>query len=65
MPTPTTVTVPTAAALLGMSKAGVYRAIRNGNFPTPAQQIGGRYIIPAKPLLDFLGLEEMPEGIQQ
>lgn len=65
MPTPTTVTVPTAAVLLGMSQSSVYRAIREGNFPTPAHQIGGRYIIPARPLLDFLGLDEMPEGMQQ
>lgn len=65
MPTPTTVTAPTAAALLGMSVASVYRAIRSGDFPTTAHRINGRYIIPAKPLLDFLGLDELPEEFQK
>lgn len=53
-----------AARLLGMAKASVYRAIQEGTFPTPAARVGkGRYVIPTRPLLEFLGLDELPEGV--
>lgn len=59
-----TITAPVAARLLGMSTASVYRSIRDGAFPTPARQINGRYVIPAKPLLDFLGIDELPDNLE-
>lgn len=62
--TPTTVTTVQAASLLGISVSSVYRAIQEGAFPTPAARVGkGRYVIPARPLLEFLGLEELPDGL--
>ena len=57
---PITISVQVAGRLLGMSVASVYRAIRSGDFPTPARKVNGRYIIATKPLLDFLGLDELP-----
>ncbi|MFW9177301.1 MULTISPECIES: helix-turn-helix transcriptional regulator [Corynebacterium] len=48
------------APLLGVSRSSVYEAIRNDAFPTPVIKVGGRYVIPAKPLLDLLGLDELP-----
>ncbi|MDK8819042.1 helix-turn-helix domain-containing protein [Corynebacterium amycolatum] len=61
MTAPPTIPVPVAARLLGMSKSSVYRAIRTGNFPTAAHQVNGRYVIATRPLLEFLGLETLPE----
>lgn len=58
---PPTIPAPVAARLLGMSKSSVYRAIRCGNFPTAAHQVNGRYVIATRPLLEFLGLETLPE----
>lgn len=55
-----TVPVPVAARLLGMSESGVYKAIRKGKFPTPAFKVGDRIIIPRKPLLDMLDLDKLP-----
>jgi excisionase family DNA binding protein len=40
--------VPEVAAILGVSRSTVYRAVRAGEFP--AVRIRGRYIIPAKAL---------------
>ncbi|AIU92221.1 hypothetical protein AY498_09500 [Corynebacterium ulcerans] len=61
---PSTVSASIAAALLGMSQSSVYRAIQEGTFPTPAARVGkGRYVIPTRPLLEFLGLDELPEGV--
>lgn len=59
MTTPT-ISAGAAAHLLGLSRSSVYTAIRQGTFPTPTIQIGGRYVIPTKPLLDLLGLDELP-----
>ncbi|WP_157824240.1 helix-turn-helix domain-containing protein [Corynebacterium mastitidis] len=56
-----TVPVPVAARLLGMSESGVYKAIREGKFPTQTFKVGDRTIIPRKPLLDMLGLDELPK----
>lgn len=66
MPPSITTTIPvlTAARLLRVSQASVYRAIQEGTFPTPAARVGkGRYVIPTRPLLEFLGLDELPEGV--
>ncbi|MEJ6548772.1 helix-turn-helix domain-containing protein [Corynebacterium sp. USCH3] len=45
-----------AAALLGISRQTAYTAIANGDFPTPAFKIGGRYIVPVAPLAEKLGI---------
>lgn len=58
---PTTISVPRAAGVLGVSPSSAYRAIHEGSFPVKAIKIGkGRYVIPTKPLLDLIGLDELP-----
>lgn len=56
-----TITIREAAQLLGISASGAYTAIRAGNFPTKVIQIGGRYVVPTAPLLELLGLDELPD----
>ena len=58
---PATVSVRQAATLLGISFSSAYAAIRTGNFPTKIVQIGGRYVVPTAPLLELLGLDELPD----
>ncbi|HBC7265773.1 TPA: helix-turn-helix domain-containing protein [Corynebacterium striatum] len=58
---PATVSVRQAATLLGISFSSAYAAIRAGNFPTKIVQIGGRYVVPTAPLLELLGLDELPD----
>ncbi|MFK3615316.1 DNA-binding protein [Corynebacterium amycolatum] len=60
---PPTVSVQMASQLLGISASGGYAAVKNGNFPTQVIKIGGRYVIPTKPLLDLLGLDELPTEV--
>ena len=50
--------------LLGISKITAYTAVKEDEFPVPVIKIGGRYVVPTKPLLDLLGLDELPEEIQ-
>lgn len=57
---PATVSIPVAANLLGIGRSSAYEAARNGKFPTPVLKINGRYVVPTKPLLDALGLDELP-----
>lgn len=59
--TPATVSVSRAAELIGIGRSSAYQAARNGSFPTKIIQIGGRYVVPTKPLLELLGLDELPE----
>ncbi|MFS0502189.1 helix-turn-helix transcriptional regulator [Corynebacterium striatum] len=56
-----TVTIRRAAELLGISASGAYAAVRNNAFPTKIIQIGGRYVVPTAPLLELLGLDELPD----
>ncbi|MDK8831607.1 helix-turn-helix transcriptional regulator [Corynebacterium striatum] len=58
---PATVSVRQAATLLGISFSSAYAAIRADNFPTKVIQIGGRYVVPTAPLLELLGLDELPD----
>ncbi|MCQ9329981.1 helix-turn-helix transcriptional regulator [Corynebacterium phoceense] len=58
---PATVSVRQAATLLGISFSGAYAAIRADKFPTKVIQIGGRLVVPTAPLLELLGLDELPE----
>lgn len=60
MPYPPTITIPVAAELLGISASSAYAAVRDGKFPVKVIQISGRYVIPTKPLLELLGLDELP-----
>lgn len=57
---PPTITIGQAADLLGIGTSSAYTAVRTGKFPTKVIQIGGRYVIPTKPLLDLIGLDELP-----
>ena len=59
--TPATVSVSRAAELIGIGRSSAYQAARNGSFPTKIIQIGGRYVVPTAPLLELLGLDELPE----
>ncbi|ART20576.1 hypothetical protein CBE89_02975 [Corynebacterium striatum] len=59
-----TITIREAAQLLGISVSGAYTAIRAGSFPTKVIQIGGRYVVPTRPLLDLLGLDALPETLE-
>lgn len=60
---PLTVSVQVASKLLGISASGAYAAIRDNDFPTQVIKIGGRYVIPTKPLLDLLGIDELPTEV--
>lgn len=60
MPYPPTITIPVAAELLGISASSAYAAVRDGKFPVKVIQIGGRYVIPTKPLLELIGLDSLP-----
>lgn len=59
IPTTPTVSLTEAAELLGIGRSTAYAAARNDDFPVQIIKIGGRYIVPTKPLLDLLGLEEV------
>lgn len=56
-----TLSVPRAAELLGVSPTTTYRAIQDGSFPFPAFKVGSRYVIPAKPVMEAFGLDELPQ----
>lgn len=45
------------ASLLGMSSQSVRRQITAGTFAFPARKSGNTYLIPSRPIYDFLGLE--------
>ena len=55
-----TISVQVASKLLGIAQSTGYAAVNAGTFPTQVIKIGGRYVIPTKPLLDLLGLDELP-----
>lgn len=55
-----TVTLRDAAKILGIGSSTAYEAVRSNEFPVPVIKIGGRIVVPTKPLLDLLGLEELP-----
>ncbi|MHA2788847.1 helix-turn-helix transcriptional regulator [Corynebacterium sp. S7] len=55
-----TISVREAAKLLGISPSSAYKSVHAGTFPTQVIQIGQRYVVPTKPLLDLLDLDELP-----
>lgn len=54
----TTIDVPEAAVLLGISRSQAYTAARAGEIP--ALTFGHRIVVPVKPLLALLGEEVNP-----
>lgn len=58
--TTATVSITEAAKLLGIGRSSAYEAARNGTFPVPVLRINTRFVVPTKPLLDALGLDELP-----
>lgn len=58
--TTATVSITEAAKLLGIGRSSAYEAARNGSFPVPVLRINTRFVVPTKPLLDLLGLDELP-----
>lgn len=63
LPNTPTIPLPEAAKLLGIGKSTAYAAVRKGNFPVRVIQIGSRYVVPTKPLLELLELPNS-EGVQ-
>lgn len=55
-----TVTLREAADVLNVGHSTAYSAVRADEFPVRVIKIGGRYVIPVKPLLELLGLDELP-----
>lgn len=51
---PPVIDVPTAAAVLGISRSAAYQLIRAGQWPTPTLRLGRLIRIPTAPLLDLL-----------
>jgi excisionase family DNA binding protein len=52
-PEPATMSIPAAAALLGISRSAGYRAANRGQIPTI--RIGGRLLVPTAKLYRLLG----------
>lgn len=50
-----------AAAILGIGRSTAYQSVSKDEFPVPVIRIGSRIVVPTKPLLDLLGLDELPE----
>ncbi|MFW9032655.1 helix-turn-helix transcriptional regulator [Corynebacterium striatum] len=46
------------APLLGVSDSTIYAAARDGKLPFPVLKINSRYVVPTKPLLETLGLND-------
>lgn len=58
--TPSTLSPSQAGSLLGMSSQSVRRQINEGTFAFPARKSGSSYLIPARPILEFLELDALP-----
>lgn len=57
MPTAPAISLTEAATLLGVGRTTAYKAAREGTFPVPVLRVGGRYVVPTRPLLDCLHLQ--------
>lgn len=53
-----TYTLMEAAKLLGIGQSTAYAAAKRDELPVPVIRIGGRYVIPRKPLDDLLGITQ-------
>jgi predicted DNA-binding transcriptional regulator AlpA len=58
---PPVVDVPTAAAVLNLSRTNAYELIREDAWPTPVLRIGRLIRIPTAPLLKLVGVEPDPK----
>jgi excisionase family DNA binding protein len=54
------VNVPTAAVLLGLSRAHVYDLIHENTFPVPVIKLGRTFRVPTQALRDLLLVREVP-----
>lgn len=50
-----------AAEILSIGRSTAYQSVRENTFPVPVIRIGTRIVVPTKPLLDLLGLDELPK----
>lgn len=63
-PTTPTTTIRAACDLLGISLSTGYAAARSGTFPVQVIKIGGRYVVPTRPLLELLGMtDDTPQEV--
>ncbi len=53
-----TVDVPTAADMLGIPARSAYALIRRGEFPVPVLHLGRKVVVPTRPLLEALGVDQ-------
>lgn len=58
--TRTSISLTQAAAMLGIGRSTSYMAAHDNEFPVPVIKIRGRFVVPVRPLLDLLGLDELP-----
>ena len=56
----TVTTVPTAAAIFGLSRSVAYDLIKAGTFPVPVLRFGSRYRIPVAAILTALRMPTEP-----
>ncbi|GLW53284.1 hypothetical protein Kpho01_12950 [Kitasatospora phosalacinea] len=57
---PLTIDVRTAARMLGLCPATVYRRLKEDDFPCPVLRPGWQYRIPTAGMLRAMGIEEIP-----
>ncbi|MGH8935556.1 MAG: helix-turn-helix domain-containing protein [Acidimicrobiia bacterium] len=57
-----TLSVESAARLLGVSRNAAYESISRGEFPVPILRCGRRILVPKLPLFEALGLNSEPNG---
>jgi hypothetical protein len=57
---PTVVDLATAARAIGVHANTAYRMVAAGRFPSPVMRPGWRYIVPTLPLMEALGIENIP-----
>lgn len=55
-----------AASILGIGVSTAYAAARNNDLPFPVLKIGGRFVVPAKPLAATLGMttDELNQAVE-
>nr|DAL10383.1 MAG TPA_asm: Pyocin activator protein PrtN [Caudoviricetes sp.] len=56
-----TISLRQAAKVLCVGESTAYAAVRAGKFPIPVLHVGGRIIVPTAPLLEALGIDELPD----
>ncbi|MGV0390074.1 helix-turn-helix transcriptional regulator [Corynebacterium phoceense] len=56
LPNKPTLNLREAAPIMGVSASTLYAAAREGNLPFPVLRINTRYVVPAKPFYEALGM---------